>query len=94
MFAPGSYPTIPSSAWSSTWRWRAAATASPWNLDEVRLVTSNGETRLYQKDLQVEPGSALVVPERNFSRSELVQIGLTVASVLISGAALYVTMKK
>jgi len=42
----------------------------------------------------VEPGSALVVPERNFSRSELVGIGLTVASLIISGTALYVTMKK
>jgi hypothetical protein len=42
----------------------------------------------------VEPGSALVVPERNFTRAELVGIGLSVSTILLAVATLYVTAKK
>jgi hypothetical protein len=41
-------------------------------------------------DLQVEPGSALVVPERNVSGAEVVGIGLSVGSILVAIATLYV----
>ena len=42
----------------------------------------------------VEPGSQLVVPERNFSRAEIVQIALGVASVLVSGVAVVLAARK
>ena len=42
-------------------------------VDEVRVITPGGQTKLYSEDVRVEPGSSLVVPERNFSRSSCVR---------------------
>ncbi len=94
VFAPGPYPYNPKFGVEQYLALAGGRNRFAMDLDEVRLVTSNGETKMFMKDLKVEPGSALVVPERNFSRSEIVLIGLTFASVLISGATLYVTAKK
>lgn len=63
-------------------------------LSEVRLITPQGETKEYVPGLKVEPGASLVVPERNFSRSETVQILLSVAGALLSGVALVIVARK
>jgi protein involved in polysaccharide export with SLBB domain len=94
VFAPGPYPFNPKFGVEQYLALAGGRNRYALELDEVRLVTSNGETKMYRKDLQVEPGSALVVPERNFSRAELVGIGLAVSSVLFAIATLYITAKK
>jgi hypothetical protein len=60
----------------------------------VRVISPNGETRRYRSGLEVEPGSSLVVPERNFSRAEIVQIGVGIASVVVSGVAVIMAARK
>jgi hypothetical protein len=60
----------------------------------VRVITPSGQTRQYRSGLDVEPGSSLVVPERSFSRSEIVQIGLGIASVVVSGVAVVMAARR
>jgi protein involved in polysaccharide export with SLBB domain len=94
VFAPGPYPFNPTFGVEQYLALAGGRNRYALELDEVRLVTSNGETTMFRKDLQVEPGSALVVPERNFTRAELVGIGLSVSGILIAVATLYVTARK
>jgi len=63
-------------------------------LDDVYLVTPRGEMKQFAADLKVEPGGTLVVPERNFSRAEVVSIILAAAGVLLSGTAIIITARK
>ncbi len=94
VFAPGLYPYNPRFGVREYLALAGGQNRFAREIDEVRLVTPYGKTLTYQRDLKVEPGSSLVVPERNFSRSEMVQIAIAVAGVLLSGAALYITTKK
>ena len=54
-------------------------------LSSVRLITPEGKTHEFAPDMKIEPGSSLVVPERNFSRAEIVQIILGAALAGITG---------
>jgi protein involved in polysaccharide export with SLBB domain len=94
VFAPGPYPFNPTFGVEQYLALAGGRNRYALELDEVRLITSNGETKMFRKDLPVEPGSALVVPERNFTRAELVGISLSVGSILIAVATLFVTAKK
>jgi protein involved in polysaccharide export with SLBB domain len=91
---PGQYPYNPKFGVEQYLALAGGRNRFAQGLDEVRLVTPNGETQPYRAGLPVEPGSALVVPERNFSRAELVQIGISIASIILSGTALLITAKK
>lgn len=64
------------------------------SVEDVRVVAPGGQTAQYKRDLHVDPGSTVVVPERNFSRSEVVQIMLGVASVIVSGVAVVLAARK
>jgi hypothetical protein len=63
-------------------------------MDEVYVVTPKGEMKPFAPDLKVEPGSSLVVPERNFSRSEVVGIILSAVGVLLGGIGILVAARK
>lgn len=52
------------------------------------VVTPSGKIRRIGENPQLSPGDTIVVPERTFSHSEIVQIVLSVASVVISSVAL------
>lgn len=56
--------------------------------DEIRLVGADGKMRDFGENLKVNPGDTIVVPERNFSRAEIVQILISGAGIVISAAAL------
>jgi len=94
VFAPGSYPYNPTYGIEQYLSLAGGRNRFAQELSDVRLVTPNGETKEYAPDLKVEPGSSLVVPERNFSRAEVVQIILGVASVLVSGVAVVLAARK
>ena len=57
------------------------------DLDEVQLVQPDGKTRSYRSGLKLNPGDAILVPERNFTRGEVVQITLAAAGVVLSALA-------
>jgi protein involved in polysaccharide export with SLBB domain len=56
--------------------------------DEIRLIGADGKMRPFSEALKVRPGDTIVVPERNFSRSEIVQLIMSGAGLVLSGAAL------
>jgi protein involved in polysaccharide export with SLBB domain len=58
------------------------------DLEEVKIVKPSGATLAYKPDLKLSPGDAILVPERNFSRSEVVQIVIAGAGLILSGVAI------
>jgi protein involved in polysaccharide export with SLBB domain len=64
------------------------------SLDELRVTGPDGKSTRYQAGMPVVPGASLVLPERSFSRGEIVQIALSVASILVSGAAVAIALTK
>jgi protein involved in polysaccharide export with SLBB domain len=64
------------------------------DLDEVQLIDTNGKTHPFNPGLKPGPGDALLVPERNFSRSEIAQLILAGASLVISGIAVTIAATK
>lgn len=59
--------------------------------EEMRLITARGQTLRYSDGLKVGPGDTIIVPERNFSRAEVVQLVLSAAGIVLSGTALIIT---
>lgn len=94
VFTPGSYPYNPTYGVEQYLSLAGGRNRFAQSLSDVRVVTPDGKTVEYRRDLQVDPGSLVVVPERNFSRAEVVQIALGVASVLVSGVAVVLAARK
>jgi protein involved in polysaccharide export with SLBB domain len=94
VFAPGSYPYNPSFGVEQYLSLAGGRSRNAQSLDNVKVVTPNGETKEYRPDLKIDPGSSLVVPERSFSRSEVVQIVLSAAGILLSGVAVVIAARK
>jgi protein involved in polysaccharide export with SLBB domain len=64
------------------------------DLDEVNLVQPDGKTRPYVSGMKLNPGDAILVPERNFTRAEVVQITLAVAGLALTAITFgYAVMK-
>jgi protein involved in polysaccharide export with SLBB domain len=59
-------------------------------LDEVVVIDTNGHTHPFRPGIKPGPGDAVLVPERNFSRSEVAQLVLAGASIVISGIAVVI----
>jgi protein involved in polysaccharide export with SLBB domain len=55
--------------------------------DEIRLIGADGKMRSFSEDLRVRPGDTIVVPERNFSRAEVVGLVMSGAGLILSAAA-------
>jgi protein involved in polysaccharide export with SLBB domain len=62
-------------------------TRSAQDLDDVKVVAPNGTTKHYRSGLKLSPGDAILVPERNFTRAEVVQIVIAGAGLILSGVA-------
>lgn len=58
------------------------------DLDEVTVVGRTGKTRKYHTGMRPNPGDAILVPERNFTRAEVAQIVLSAAGIVLSGVAI------
>jgi protein involved in polysaccharide export with SLBB domain len=94
VFNPGSYPYNPNYAIDQYLALAGGRNRFAQSVSDVRVVTPQGQTLDYRPDLKVEPGSSVVVPERNFSRSEVVQIMLSIASLVVSGVAVVIAARK
>lgn len=55
---------------------------------EYRVISSNGTVKRYSDNLTLDPGDTIFVPERTFSRSEIVQLVMGGAGLLISSFSL------
>jgi len=58
------------------------------DLSEVKITDPNGKTRTFEPDLKLHPGDSILVPERNWSRPEIVQLIFAGAGLIISTVAL------
>ncbi len=58
------------------------------DMDEVKLVEPNGKTLTYRAGMKPSPGSAILVPERNFSRAEVVQLSISAAGLVLGAVAI------
>lgn len=57
------------------------------DLDDAVLIDANGATHPFRASTKPTPGDAILVPERNYSRSEVAQLVLAGASVVLGGIA-------
>ncbi|MFO0584857.1 MAG: SLBB domain-containing protein [Anaeromyxobacter sp.] len=94
VFAPGTYPFNPTFTLEQYIGAAGGRNRFAKPLSDVRLITPDGKTHDFDRRLSVEPGSSIVVAERDFSRAEIVQIAISIASVLISGATIYLAARK
>jgi polysaccharide biosynthesis/export protein len=94
VLAPGSYPHHPGFGIEQYLSLAGGRSRNAQSLDSVKLITPNGETKDFKPDLKIEPGSSLVVAERNFSRSEVVQIVISAAGVILSGVAVVIAARR
>ncbi len=56
--------------------------------DGFRIVGADGTTRRATRNRKIQPGDTIVVPERNFSRAEIVQLTMSAAGIVLSAVAL------
>jgi hypothetical protein len=55
---------------------------------DIRVIGADGRSRAFEPRLVIQPGDTIVVPERNFSRSEVVQLLMSGAGLVLSSVAL------
>jgi polysaccharide biosynthesis/export protein len=84
---PGPYPFNPKFGILEYIAHAGGRTRVARDIEDVRLVDPDGRTHAFRSDRQLQPGDAILVPERNFTRAEMVQIGIAVAGLVLSGVA-------
>jgi protein involved in polysaccharide export with SLBB domain len=84
----GLYPFNPQFGISEYIAHAGGRTRTARDLDEVKLIDWNGATHDYHNGMKVSPGDAILVPERNFTRAEVVQLILAGAGIVLSGVAI------
>jgi len=94
VFHPGSYPYNPTYRVEQYVALAGGPNRFARSMADLRVITPAGATAPYRDGLTIEPGSSVVVPERNFSRAEIVQIVLSAASVVVSGVAVILATRK
>jgi polysaccharide biosynthesis/export protein len=84
----GLYPYNPTFGIAEYVAHAGGRTRTARDIDETKLIDPNGITHSFRKDLKPAPGDAILVPERNFTRAEIVQIVLAGAGLVLSGVAI------
>jgi protein involved in polysaccharide export with SLBB domain len=64
------------------------------DMDEVTLIEANGSTKPYRAGMKLQPGDAILVPERNNSRGEIAQLILAGAGLVLSGVAIVLAARR
>jgi protein involved in polysaccharide export with SLBB domain len=64
------------------------------DMDDVKLIDTNGGTHAYTSGMKLAPGDAILVPERNYSRAEVAQLILAGAGLLLSGVAITIAARR
>jgi polysaccharide biosynthesis/export protein len=84
----GMYPFNPQFGIAEYIAHAGGRTRSARDLDEVTLIDWAGRTHAYKPGMKPSPGDSILVPERNFTRAEVVQIALAAAGLIVSGVAI------
>jgi protein involved in polysaccharide export with SLBB domain len=94
VFRPGPYPYNPTFAVEQYVALAGGLNRFAQDMDDVYVVTPAGQMKPFAPDLRLEPGASLVVPERTFSRSEVVALIIAGAGLLLSAATIFLTLRK
>ncbi len=94
VFRPNQYPFNPKLSALDYVANAGGTTRNARPTDDIRIITPTGQTNPYAPGVSVAPGDTIVVPERTFSRSEVVQLVMGGIGLLLSGAALGVAVLK
>ncbi len=84
----GMYPFNPQFGITEYIAHAGGRTRTAREMEDVKLIDWAGKTRDYQSGMRPSPGDAILVPERNFTRAEVVQIAIAVAGLVLSGVAI------
>lgn len=84
---PGLYPFNPRFSIAEYVAHAGGRSRTAKDLEEARVIDLDGMTRAYSRGLKPSPGDAIVIPERNFSRAEIVQLVLAGAGLALSAVA-------
>jgi polysaccharide biosynthesis/export protein len=63
-------------------------------LAEAQLISAEGKVTSYSEKKVVSPGDTIIVPEREFSRPEIVQLVLAGVGIVFSGVALVLAARR
>lgn len=63
-------------------------TRTAQELEDVKLIDAEGHTHDFRAGMKPSPGDAILVPERNFTRAEIVQLVIAGAGLILSGVAI------
>src|SRR5262249_32978648 len=85
---PGLYPSNPMFSIAEYVAHAGGRTRTALALDESKLIDIDGKTHAFSPKLKPSPGDAILVPERNFTRAEVVQITIAAAGLILSGVAI------
>jgi protein involved in polysaccharide export with SLBB domain len=90
VFHSGIYPYKPEFHLSEYLAVAGGVTKNAMSPGNFRLVTSAGKTIRLSNSTRIEPGDSITIPERTFSRSEVVQLVMGGVGLLISAVSLAV----
>jgi protein involved in polysaccharide export with SLBB domain len=94
VFRPGSYQFNPTYGVEQYVALAGGLNRYAEGMEDVYVINPDGQKANFSPDLKVEPGSSLVVPERSFSRSEVVSIILAAAGILLSATSIFLAARK
>jgi len=94
VFKPGPYAYNPSYNIEQYLSLAGGLNRFAQGMEDVYVVTATGQMIPYAPELKVAPGSSVVVPERNFSRSEVVGIILAGAGILLSAVGIFIAARR
>jgi protein involved in polysaccharide export with SLBB domain len=94
VFTPGPYPYDPGHGMEHYIALAGGPTRFAASLSNVRLVTPDGKSQKFSRNLVVPAGSSIVVTERSFTPPEVVQVIISAASVLVSGVAVLLAARQ
>ncbi len=80
---PGTYGFNPQFGVAEYLAHAGGRTRTAQDIEDIKLIKSSGASVPYREGVRLQPGDAILVPERNFSRPEIVQIMIAGGSLLL-----------
>jgi protein involved in polysaccharide export with SLBB domain len=91
---PGAYPYNPRFGTSQYVGQAGGLTRTSQPLENLRIITPDGRNLPYRADERIEPGYTIILPERDFSRAEVVALMLSAVGIALSAATVFLAAKK
>jgi hypothetical protein len=94
VFKPGTLPYNPRFTLDEYIAAAGGPTRLARPLSEAHMISAEGKITSASEKKVVSPGDTIIVPEREFSRPEIVQLVLAGVGIILSGAALVLAARR